>query len=368
MRVVYFPVHNPEYPRNRLIREHLASAGIECVVIDRGHGAFESATWRKKLSSTVDLFRESRRANVIVLSELSNQYALIAWIAAALSRSMLVVDGFVGLYETRVEDWGKYPPRSIRARALHFLDYLAYRLPALYLTDTKIRAHNVAARHGGRTRSLSLPVGAPDWAQPPKELRRREGDEILLLHYGNFAPLHGVETIIEAMSILRQQGHRVYLKIVGDGKLRPEAERQVQQKGLADCCSFTGRVSETELLPLLWECDLMLGVFGESDKAGSVIPNKVWQGLAAGRGVVTRHSVALDEIASIVGSQLATVPAGDPGSLASAIMTSDALSKVFPESSDRLSGYVDEEFADFIKALKELGERPHPIHEGGRSS
>ncbi|WP_327432510.1 hypothetical protein [Streptomyces sp. NBC_01236] len=54
--------------------------------------------------------------------------------------------------------------------------------------------------------------------------------------------------------------------------------------------------------------DVVPGVTGPSPKAASVIANKVWQGLAFGRFVITREGPALAEIAQIVEQALVQAP------------------------------------------------------------
>ena len=55
-------------------------------------------------------------------------------------------------------------------------------------------------------------------------------------------------------------------------------------------------VDYAELSSLIGRADICLGIFGTSQKAASVIPNKVYQCLASGRHVVTRRSPAMEEI------------------------------------------------------------------------
>ena len=65
---------------------------------------------------------------------------------------------------------------------------------------------------------------------------------------------------------------------------------------------------------------MVLGVFGASDKARGVLANKLWQGLACGRTVITQESPALAELRPIVGDQLVASRPGDPSSLAGALL------------------------------------------------
>jgi spore maturation protein CgeB len=54
-------------------------------------------------------------------------------------------------------------------------------------------------------------------------------------------------------------------------------------------------ISEQEIAEKIGNSDLVLGIFGESIKAKSVIPNKVYQALACKRAVITQDSPAIRE-------------------------------------------------------------------------
>ena len=64
---------------------------------------------------------------------------------------------------------------------------------------------------------------------------------------------------------------------------------------------------------------MILGVFGRTAKAKRVVPNKVYQGLAMARPVITADSPAVREFFA-PGEHLHTVPAGDPEALADAVV------------------------------------------------
>ena len=67
------------------------------------------------------------------------------------------------------------------------------------------------------------------------------------------------------------------------------------------------------------QADICLGIFGTSDKAARVIPNKVYQALVVGKPLVTRDSPAMRELAQDDAPGLYLVPPADPAALLAAL-------------------------------------------------
>ena len=70
-------------------------------------------------------------------------------------------------------------------------------------------------------------------------------------------------------------------------------------------------VDYADLVSWISRADLCLGIFGTSEKAASVIPNKVYQVVAAGRPVVTRDSPAIRELLEHAPPCVYLIPPGD---------------------------------------------------------
>lgn len=299
---------------------------------------------------------------VYILSEFSLPYIAVVWAVARLNRGVLVADGFVGQYETMVEDWKKARPGSLRARWYALVDAMACALADLVLIDTRVRAQQLAAAHPG-TDVLSLPVGAPGWARPATGAaaadRRRAADEPLrVLYYGNYIPLHGLPVILEALAALGA-ATSFEATFIGDGTPRASVRARAVELGIAEQCRFLEPVPAIELADHLAAADVVLGIFGDSPKARSVIANKVWQGLAAGKTVVTRSSPALEEVAGAVGESLVQVDGSSHAELVRALAA--ALCSIGEPGSDAagdaagaLEAYVASEYARFGVKLTEL--------------
>jgi len=133
------------------------------------------------------------------------------------------------------------------------------------------------------------------------------------LFYGKLAPLHGVATVLDAA---RRPGVPP-VRLIGDGQLggwlADELARD-RPPGL----TWERWVPYERLGEEVGAAAICLGVFGTGDKASRVVPNKVWQAMAAGRPVVTADTPAAREELED-GRTALLVPPGDPAALAAAL-------------------------------------------------
>jgi glycosyltransferase involved in cell wall biosynthesis len=169
-------------------------------------------------------------------------------------------------------------------------------------------------------RFLVVPVGADEEIFDPARRAPtacNESGPLRVLFYGTYSPLHGAETIVEAVHRLEQQGEQVALVMIGTGQCEAVARRRAGELGLAQV-TFIPWVPEAELPGWIAWADIVLGIFGATAKAARVVPNKVYQAMAMGATMVTRDSPALRWLAA--GEPCAVlVPPGDSEALAGAI-------------------------------------------------
>lgn len=357
-RVLYLGVESEGYPRNSRVREYLVQrfdAQISLVSIDTKPGAARKAG--KLLRGGLSVPRRS--VDIVMLAEFQNKNAAIARAVAWWHGAALVVDWFVGLHETRVGDWMIVRERSLRGRILNLVDMVAARSGDLVVTDTDARAGMLHRRYGVREdRVFTLPVGAPAWAAriAPAE---RAGTTTRVLYYGGYLPLHGVEYILRSIALCRERDILSFV-FVGAGAQRERAETLAAELGIRDVIEFRDPVPEAELASYIEHSDVVLGVFGESEKAATVIANKVWQGLASGRRVVSRRSPALAEVADLVGDQLVTVDVAEERALADAL---DVIARADRDENghsiaegvaERLEQYVRERFDVFGAGIERM--------------
>jgi len=116
-----------------------------------------------------------------------------------------------------------------------------------------------------------------------------------VLFYGQFIPLHGVDTIIQAAQLLENEC--IQWVIIGKGQEESRI-RQIIDLHPLENLNWIPWVQYHELVDWIQYADICLGIFGDSDKASRVIPNKVFQILAMRKPLITRDSPAIRELLS----------------------------------------------------------------------
>jgi glycosyltransferase involved in cell wall biosynthesis len=87
----------------------------------------------------------------------------------------------------------------------------------------------------------------------------------------------------------------IIFTLVGLGQLRSEIEKKIKEQGLNNV-RLMDWIPYNQLSQKMAEADLLLGIFGDSDKAKRVIPNKLFQALAVGKPALTADTPAIREL------------------------------------------------------------------------
>jgi glycosyltransferase involved in cell wall biosynthesis len=348
MRVLFWGTYDTGKPRTRILRDGLRANGVEVEEIhasvwegieDKSQvaafGAKLSVLLRWLLAYPRLLWRlaRSERPDVILIGYPGLLDALLVATLARTRRIPVAWDVFLSLYDTICEDRRLLEPSSIAARMLRWLERAALRRGHLLFMDTVAHARRLE-------RLFNLPEGSCDavWVgvetqffrpRAPTEIMR--GRSTRVLFYGQFIPLHGIDTIVAAASLLRDQPIEWHL--VGTGQEAGRIRKLLAEDPLPKV-RWTEWLDYAQLNLHLADADLCLGIFGTSEKAASVIPNKVFQIVAAGRPLITRDSPAIRELLTPSPPCAYLVPPGDARALADAVL---AYSRASP---DKIAGGV----------------------------
>jgi glycosyltransferase involved in cell wall biosynthesis len=162
---------------------------------------------------------------------------------------------------------------------LSLLDRLAIGCASLVIVDSQEHALLLPAY--SRHKALVALVGSPDeWFAEPSEIGNTP---LRVVFFGLFTPLQGAPVIGEAIALLPQDTS-IEVTMIGSGQ--DLAETRLRAAG-SSFVTWREWAEPSELLLLLREHHVCLGIFANTPKSLRVTPNKVFQGAAAGCAILT---------------------------------------------------------------------------------
>lgn len=262
------------------------------------------------------------RHDVVLIGYLGLFDVLILWPFIRLRRAVLVWDVFISLYNTVVEDRqlvGKHNPAGI---AIWIMEWLALRLVDLALMDTQAHADYLCNTYRIVSEKVArIFVGAEPEAFDLKNLGlgvvEPNAYPKQVLFYGQFIPLHGIDIVVKAAKLTEKNGIRWIL--IGKGQEYTKIKTLVNKLQPANL-KWIDWINYKDLIKYLAQSHVALGIFGTTEKAQRVIPNKVFQILMSGRPLVTANTPAILELLE-ENALVSLVPPGCPKALANAVVT-----------------------------------------------
>lgn len=374
MHVLLWGTYDIGKPRMRIIRRALDEAGVLVTEIhadvwdgveDKSRETSASAIahrclrWAGAYPRLLWRYLRAPRHDVVLVGYLGLFDVIALWPLTLIRRRPIVWDAFLSLYDTVVRDRRLVGPRSPAAVLLRAVEAVASRIARVIVLDTNAHAALFARIHGVRSEKLrSVFVGAePVSFSPAAETNRQaRTNSVEILFYGQFIPLHGVETIVRAAQLTVDKPFR--WRLIGRGQEAARMRKLIAQ-GPPAKIDWDEWVPYEELADAIAQADVCLGVFGVSDKAASVIPNKAFQILSVGRPIITRDGPGIRELLEPDATGVRLIPPGDPAALAHAVCD---LAAVLPDLSAPLHKRARQRFA-----ISELGGAWRAILEEARS-
>lgn len=305
LRVCYWPGRESSYSRTRVILRGLKQAGIK--VYDCSS---EGKTFARFFKGFIKFLSVKEKSDLILVGFFGHFLVLVVRL---FTRKKIIFDAFVSVYQTMVIDRRVFKTKGILSCWARMIDSLACRLAEKVLLDTAQHINYYIQEYGlTRSKFLKLPASADDSVFYPRT--EKSGGEFMVHFHGEFQRLHGTGCILKAASLLPD----VKFQIVGKGRKFAAGRSQALSQGLTNI-NFHPAVTYEHLAELMSEASVCLGIFGETQKAGMVIPHKVYEALALGKAVITADTPGARELLEN-GKTAVLCPPGDPQALAAAIL------------------------------------------------
>ena len=234
-------------------------------------------------------------------------HALFAWIGARLQKAGLCLRYYGA--ELMLAD--RFPP------AKPFLRFFMKRADAVDAIST-FTASRAKAIHD---REIAIiPYGSPVEISPDGAPAGAPLSQKQILYVGRLIERKGVEYLVRAMPLVREQGVDARLTVVGAGHRETEIRQAIRQSGAEDWVAMAGRVSEEEKVRLYSTCDLfvlpaIVDSGGDTEMLGVVfLEAMTYRKPVIGSDVGGIPDVIKDEETGLL------VPQKDPEALAEAIV------------------------------------------------
>jgi glycosyltransferase involved in cell wall biosynthesis len=327
MRTIIFGTYDTAmHPRIATIAEGLAARGLDVTECNIPLGL--------STADRVDMLAKPWKAGGLV-ARLAGRWLGLAARARRLGRPDAVVVGYLGHFDVHLARL-LYPRRrhvpivldhlisaagtakdrriggsGLKQRLLTLIDAAALRAADIVVVDTEEHLEIVPEKY--RSKAVVVHVGAPaPWHAAARDLSADAGGPLKVVFYGLYTPLQGTPVIGEALG--RIAGAPVEVTMIGRGQDEAETKRAAAGN---QSVRWLDWVPAAELPALVAAHDVCLGIFGTGDKALRVVPNKVFQGAAAGCAVITSDTAPQRRV---LGDAAVLVPPGDPAALADALL------------------------------------------------
>jgi glycosyltransferase involved in cell wall biosynthesis len=122
----------------------------------------------------------------------------------------------------------------------------------------------------------------------PPDPAWRKGKRHLLVYLGEICKQDGVDHLVRAVKLLRDELGRddFHCVLVGGGPHQPSIKAYAEEIGVADLCTFTGRVSDDELCRVLSSADLGVDPDPKNEWSDKSTMNKIMEYMYFGLPIV----------------------------------------------------------------------------------
>ena len=272
----------------------------------------------------IRLLRNGRHGDFYVFGYIGQFDVLVLGPLVRLFRKPILFNPLITLTDTLVEDRQRVGIRGVMPRLIKLIDKASLKLCDSILVDTQAnKDYLVSVFQVSSSVVRVLPVGADETVFNPTQFKASDSVQsvgragaVRILFYGKMIPLQGVETIVRAAKLLEDELD-VRFDIVGTGQVYSAVRSLAKALALRNI-NFVDHVDYDALPGIINESDIVLGIFGATDKAARVVPNKVFQAMSMGAAIITRDSPAARDVLRD-GESALLIPPDDPTALAQAI-------------------------------------------------
>lgn len=303
INICFFGSYDKNYSRNQIILKGLADKNITIseVHLDLPKWNIDKKAHLSTILMAKRLFRKVKilpivlknlntikKADIILSAYPTHLDMPLAFLISRIFNKPLIFDPFWSFSLVLVNEFGLLPKRSLRAIILRITDKVIFSLADYILFDTKSRRNYYCkSLNIPKEKTRILHLGADDSLYQYSGINLKK-KKTSVIYYGLYNPMHGVEHIIECAK-LAERDKNIEFILIGNGQTYQENREKASKLKLKNI-TFLPNVTEKDSKKYLDKGDIFLGFLNTSISANMSVPNKVFQGLALGKAVITAES------------------------------------------------------------------------------
>ncbi len=263
--------------------------------------------------------------NILFVPYPSHMDGWLACILGKICHKTVIIDGFIGLYDTIISDRGLVKKKGVLSKMIWQYEKCILSWADIVLVDTDLNGLMLKKSYGLlRTKIKAIPVGIDEnlW----KPFKNNRNFPFTVIFWCTFIPLHGAEVVAHSAKRLMRTDPDIKFLVIGTGQEAEKFSSRVKELQLNNLVWIRRFISMKKIYHLMKKSHCCLGVFGNRNKTQRVIPYKVYQALASSQPVITAGTKAANQL-FIHGEHALLVNPNDPESLAEAILTLKANEK-----------------------------------------
>lgn len=255
--------------------------------------------------------------DVVYVPYPSHADAWLAYMLAKRKRRPVIVDAFLGLYDTIVRDRKLFAPNSLMARIVWHYEQWMLKSAACALVDTHEHVLMLENDYKLPERHLkAVPVGIDESIWIPTDF---PSDNVFrVIYWSTFIPLHGAEVVAHAAKLLDKQSSEIQILIIGKGQEEKKFKEILDKLSPKNLQWINQFIPLQEIQKYVQISHCCLGIFGLQEKTQRVIPYKAYQSLASRKPLITARTKAISAIFKD-GADAILVNPGDAFDLSKAI-------------------------------------------------
>ncbi len=326
--VLYIGEYHKNYSRNYIFIEGLKQNRVNVHEIN-----LNKMSKRKRIKVLLSNFKKLKNIEFDVLIFFSIKTSpinfILSRIFAYIRRIPFIYDIFISKHLTYYYDRKlSHVKKKIKLKPYYWfyyylLDFFECHFSSYILLDTYSHIQFFHQKYNIPLKKFRrILVGARDDIFFPLNIKKNNADKFFVGYWGTFIPLHGVEYIIKAFELLKNESD-IYLSLLGKGQTyeaNKELATRLKIKNIEFIPKlFFAKTKINELPKYIAKFEVGLGLFGTSQKTLLAIPNKVFEGMAMKIPMINCKSPAISELLT-ENENIVLCERASPESLAKAIL------------------------------------------------